>query len=270
MLTLDRREKDLSRALADVPHQMKELPVGDVLCEYGENAWIAERKRESDLAASIVSGRLVEQTARLHEAGYRRIFWFVEGDLRGHSVAYENLLGACVNMSLRKQSVLIRTYDVEETAAVVRQLLSKGENLPGIPTGAAPPAPLTKRKRDADKEVIYMRQLMCMPTVSERVAKKLAEHFPTLPSLQRALEMETFPSIQLGERTCLGKARLEALRAQLCDCERRLPDTADDSERTNIAASGVCSEHKPVQVFPNGPRDNGEYYWRCSVCNIDL
>ena len=112
MLTLDRREKDLSHALADVPHQMRELPVGDVLCEYGENTWIAERKRASDLAASIVSGRLFDQTARLHEAGYRRIFWFVEGDLRGHAVAYENLLGACVNMSLRKQSVLIRTCDI--------------------------------------------------------------------------------------------------------------------------------------------------------------
>ena len=220
MLTVDRRETDLIRALADVPHTVRELPVGDVLCEYGDEdgAWIAERKCASDLAASIINGRLFDQTARLHEAGYRRIFWLVEGDLRGNSVPHACLLGACVNMALRKQSVLVRTCSVEETAAVVQQLLSKGRCPPGIPTGAAPPAPLTKRKRDANSETVYLRQLMCIPSISERVAKKLVEHFHTLPALQRALgELEAFPTIRLDEKQCLGKARLKALRASLCD-----------------------------------------------------
>eukprot|EP00973_Karenia_brevis_P074464 10347100-Karenia_brevis.AAC.1 len=83
MLTVDRREKDLSRALADVSHKVRELLVGDAVCEYGEGkgAGIAERKRASDLAASLTGGRLFDQTARLHEAGYCRIFWLVEGDL---------------------------------------------------------------------------------------------------------------------------------------------------------------------------------------------
>ncbi len=121
-------------------------------------------------------------------------------------------------MSLRKQSVLIRTWGVEETAAVVKQLVSKGRCPPGVPTGAAPPAPLTKRKRDQDKDLIYLRMLQCMPAISEDVAKKIVEHFDTLPALQRALEdLDTFPKIRLDERRCLGKARLTALRAQLCD-----------------------------------------------------
>lgn len=222
MLSVDRREMDLSRALADVPHEIRELPVGDVVCKYGndESAWVAERKTASDLSASMTSGRLVDQTARLHEAGYRRIFWLVEGDLHGHLVAYENLLGACVNMSLRKQSVLIRTSGVKETAAIVQQLLAKGRCPPGIPSGMAPPAPLTKRKRDADKGTIYLRQLQCMPAISERVAKKLTEHFSTLHLLQQALEdLDKFPKIQLDEKTCLGTTRLKMLRAQLCDLD---------------------------------------------------
>ena len=33
MLTVDRREVDLSRAVADIPHEVRELPVGDVVCE---------------------------------------------------------------------------------------------------------------------------------------------------------------------------------------------------------------------------------------------
>ena len=220
MLTVDRREMDLSRALVAIPHEVRELPVGDVLCEYAESDgdWIGERKRASDLAASLTGGRLFEQTARLHEASYRRIFWFVEGDLRRPPVSHECLLGACVNMALRPRSILMRTCSVEETAAVVRQLLSKGRCPPGVPTGMAPPAPMTKRKRDQDKDVIYLRMLQCIPAISESVAKKISEHFGTLPALQRALENpKTFPEIRLDEKRCLGKARLKRLRGQFCD-----------------------------------------------------
>merc|ERR1711966_515190 len=27
-----------------------------------------------------------------------------------------------------------------------------------------------------------------------------------------------------------------------------------------------CPDHLPEKVFPTGQRDNGESYWRCSVC----
>ena len=88
MLAVDRREEDLSRALQNIPHEVRELPVGDVVCAYedGAEAWVGERKRASDLAASLTDGRLFEQTARLHEAGYNRIFWFVDGDLHAHAI----------------------------------------------------------------------------------------------------------------------------------------------------------------------------------------
>ena len=46
-LYIDRRERALSNALEDLSHTLKDLPVGDVLCEYadGRATWIAERKR---------------------------------------------------------------------------------------------------------------------------------------------------------------------------------------------------------------------------------
>ena len=31
-----------------------------------------------------------------------------------------------------------------------------------------------------------------------------------------------------------------------------------------------CPEHIPEKVFPTGPRDNGEWSWRCAVCKADL
>ena len=82
MLQIDRRELNLIKLLADIKPVIRELPVGDFLCEYANAGinWIAERKTASDLAASIIDGRLFEQTARIHEAGYHQIFWFVEGD----------------------------------------------------------------------------------------------------------------------------------------------------------------------------------------------
>ncbi len=52
-LTVDRRERALSTAL-DVPHQMADLPVGDVHCRYDDGTeWVLERKTVRDLASSI-------------------------------------------------------------------------------------------------------------------------------------------------------------------------------------------------------------------------
>ena len=221
MLILDRREIALSDALTrlEMAHEMRTLPVGDILCEYEQGVpWVAERKRASDLANSLTSGRLSEQTARLHEAQYDKIFWLVEGGFEGQTISPESLWGACINMSLRSKSSFIRTLDVNETAFVVTQLARKCHAPPGLPTGVQMPAPMTKRKRDADKNLVYLRQLMCIPSVSEGVAKKLQEHFASLPALQEALaDLNTFPLIRLNEKTCIGKARLQKLREHLCE-----------------------------------------------------
>ena len=286
MLFVDFREKALSEALDDVPHRICNLPVGDVVCEYTEKnlAWAAERKQARDLAESMISKHLSEQSARLHTAGYAQVFWLIEGDLHDRSVAHQNLLGCCVNMALRKDSIMIRTRDVNETAAVIKQLMAKAISIPGIPTGLAPPAPLTKRKRDADKKIIYLRQLMCIPGVSEAVANRLVEHFETLPALQHALkDLGNFPNIQVTAKSSLGRARLSTIRDQLCDI---LPDSeANDVSRTsgkkrvaiaNFPANpiqenqGQHCRHEMSKVFPDGPRDNGEFEWRCKICGIKI
>ena len=222
MLTIDRREAALSDALTrlEVVHEMRQLPVGDALCEYEDGApWIAERKRSADLVNSLSTGRIFEQTARLHEARYEAVFWFVEGCLDGHTISPESLWGACINMTLRRQSHFIRTLDVTETAFVLKQLMRKCRGPPpGIPNGIQIPAPMSKRERDADKSRVYLRQLMCIPSISEGVAKKLQEHFGSLPALQKALgDISTFPSIRLNEKSCIGKARIRKLKEYLCE-----------------------------------------------------
>ena len=57
MLTLDIREKALHAALdGSVSFDIKNLPVGDVMCKYDDGTiWIGERKTSDDFANSIKS-----------------------------------------------------------------------------------------------------------------------------------------------------------------------------------------------------------------------
>ena len=73
-------------------------------------------------------------------------------------------------------------------------------------------------KRNAEKEHVWIRQLMCVPSISERIARKLLEHFGDLPALQQALaDLQTFPSIRLSDKSCIGEARLTHLANYLTE-----------------------------------------------------
>ena len=217
-LTVDRREKALSQCLG-VSHHIADLPVGDVHYRLQDGVeWVLERKTAHDLAASIKSGRWSEQLSRLHGAGYQKVFFVVEGDLRQPllGLQYAAMLSAIVNEEHRPDAHVFRSVDVEETAAIVRQLVKKGGSTIAVPTGNAPAKPLTKRKRDADKSTIFVRQMMVIPTISENVSKKLVEHFGTLRELQNALETpKKFPKIALDDKRSVGTARVKLLAEYL-------------------------------------------------------
>ena len=71
-------------------------------------------------------------------------------------------------------------------------------------------------QRQRDEETVWIRQLMCIPSISERIARLLLDHFGDLRALQDALEdLNSFPRIRLDDRTCIGKARLRTLTRYL-------------------------------------------------------
>ena len=217
-LSIDRRERALSTALEDVVHTLKELPLGDVVCEYEDPSkctWVAERKTAYDLASSLASGRWTDQTSRLHQASFSKVFILIEGDLRAPDFSYQSLLGACMNAELRKNSHVIRTLDADETAMVIKQLCKKaGGPAPGVSSGlSAPILPRSKRERDSTEEIVWIRQLMCVPSISERIARALLNEFGSLPALVQALsgDLKAFPKVRLDARTCLGKTRVASL-----------------------------------------------------------
>ena len=218
-ITIDYRERALSDKL-EVEHLRTELPVGDILFRFPSGTeWIAERKSARDFASSIRCGRWSEQLSRLYDAGYQKVLFIIEGDLRGSDLGlpYTTLLSASLNITARPNSVLLRTWDITETAALVTSLAEKSEYGTSIPTGLAPPCPLTKRKRDADRHTVFKRQLMLLPSISEPIACKLVEHFGTLPALQEALrgKPKDFPRIDLGRGCFFGKARIVKLQEYL-------------------------------------------------------
>ena len=168
-----------------------------------------------DLAQSIKTGRWADQTSRLHLSGFARIVFLLEGDLRSPQFPYRSLLGAVVNAALRPRVIVLRSIDTDETAALLIDLCNKaGRPPPGVPLALAPPiVSLGKRKRDAEVVTVWKRQLMCIPSVSERIATSLLEHFKMVSLKDGPKE---FPRVRLDERSCLGQKRIELLVKYFC------------------------------------------------------
>ena len=212
-LSIDFREKALIQLLQCLKPTVLSLPVGDLTCSYENGSvWVMERKTAEDLASSIIDGRWAEQSSRLLSSSYCHVFFLIEGDLSSSHLAHETLLGACINAELRECVHVFRTACVEETAMVVIQLVKKCDGRArGVPSGIKP-----KSKRLRDSETVWIRQLMCIPSISERIARILLDHFGNLRELQEALEdIDGFPRIRLDGRTCIGQARIRLLASYL-------------------------------------------------------
>ena len=217
-LVIDSRERGLIRHLAATraTYHVASLPVGDVLCTYGDDSacsWVMERKRADDLACSIKDGRWREQHFRFFATGHR-VFFVIEGDLRFLDGMYASMMGAMINSNLRGNSRAFRTWDVEETAHLVLSLVKKLQNCPPpvVSASGLRPPHQSKRQRESEAENVFARQLMCVPSVSERIAVTLVKHFGDVEALQDALrDTQTFPKVKIGEKTYLGKARIAKL-----------------------------------------------------------
>ena len=70
----------------------------------------------------------------------------------------------------------------------------------------------SKRKKDEDKRHIWIRQLACIPSISEYIAATLLDHFESMSALREALKSpNTFPVVKLNRDACLGKKRVAKL-----------------------------------------------------------
>ena len=51
-------------------------------------------------------------------------------------------------------------------------------------------------------------------------------------------------------------------------------DTLEEAVRERVSEDTDQSlrkcEHDAMKFFPEGPRDNNEYFWKCKICGVEL
>ena len=145
------------------------------------------------------------------------MFYVFEGNFRSRAeLPYAALVGAFVNTTLRGGVQVLRTVDIVETKYLLVQLAKKCQTVANVATLPAQRGLASKRKKDSDVDVIWVRQLATIPTISEHIATALLKQFVTMGNLREALrDPKNFPVVHLSRGTTLGRARIDKLAAVL-------------------------------------------------------
>ena len=208
-LVLDTRERKLIKLYKEGDTDVRPLDVGDILCEYDDGSgWVAERKTIDDLAISIQDGRWDEQRDRLFKTGLT-VVYIIEGDVA--RACRLELLGALVNVELMGVHVF-RTWSLAETKDLLQHLLTKMQGSSSTPTQTLV---TNKRRKFSEPTTIWIRQIMCIPSFGETIARAILQHFNgSMRELQDALRTPVpFPDVPISATGRLGKERIAKLQA---------------------------------------------------------
>lgn len=213
-MIIDDREHDLIDRLTAIQATFKveRLPLGDIIIENNGTTCIIERKRTDDFAASISDGRWREQKARLAASG-AIVVYLIEGSLYNQNKPPETLSSAIWNTMLRDKMWVLQTRGLEDTALHLLSLQKKiGRDIKG---NSGVKSLLSKRKRK--EENVFLLMLMSIPSVSERIATKLTEHFSTMKELQEQLRTnpKQLRTIQVTAKRKIGPAVINSLVTHL-------------------------------------------------------
>lgn len=158
-----------------------------------------ERKTYADLEASIVDGRWREQKFRLKQLDHFFVY-LLEGKHKKGRLNPKATRGALMNAVLRDQIHFVHTKDIKDTALLMTELekRTKAKRKRGE-TGLSAPT-ISKKMRMEDSKTIYIRQLMCIPKVSERIATELAAVYPTRDKLRAALQNRELDDFKVDNR----------------------------------------------------------------------
>ena len=140
-ILVDVREQTLLKVLTALRTEYRlkveinqvKLDLGDLIIRHNDTELvIIERKRLTDLAASIRDGRYKEQSYRLD--GYplhnHQIIYLIEGQMGNYSdrytkVSYETLYTTMCRLQYFKGFSVMRSFDISETAEIVLRMADK-------------------------------------------------------------------------------------------------------------------------------------------------
>jgi len=189
-ITLDNREQELLKLFPDT--EVQQLDIGDIhYIDNEENIHtIIERKTLNDLSSSIIDGRYKEQKSRLL-ASNKNIIYLLEGNKNGYGVKYSTILSCMLNLQLRDNIKVIRTKDIKETASVLillkEKLLLEGNTENKIEYESTIHI---SKKQNLTKDMVFIHQLSCIPGISTKTAKLIANKYKNMFDLTRCFANE--------------------------------------------------------------------------------
>lgn len=163
---------------------------------------VIERKRFTDLKASLADGRYHEQKSRYLRLPKGTVFYILEDDDNHfEQLEYQKFLGMYVNTILRDQIPVFITRSLDETAKLLIKIKSAVEEFgidyrDKIPTCGLESSQI-KKKRNSGKDV-YLAQLTCFSGINRKKAEAIAEIYPSMPDLILNLQNNSFKVRGIG------------------------------------------------------------------------
>lgn len=157
---------------------------------------VIERKRFTDLKASLADGRYHEQKSRYLRLPKGTVFYILEDDdNKFEQLGYQQFIGMYVNTILRDQIPVFITRSLEETAKLLVKIKTSVEEFgldyrDKIPTCGLDSSQI-KKKRNSGKDV-YLAQLTCFSGINRKKAESIAEIYHSMSDLISSLRDNSF------------------------------------------------------------------------------
>lgn len=157
---------------------------------------VIERKRFTDLKASLADGRYHEQKSRYLRLPKGTVFYILEDDdNRFEQLNYQQFIGMYVNTMLRDQIPVFISRSLEETARILMKIRDAVQEFgidyrDKIPTCGLEDSQI-KKKRNSGRDV-YLAHLTCFSGINKKKAESIARHYPSMSDLISSLQNNSF------------------------------------------------------------------------------
>ena len=163
--------------------------------------WLIERKTLTDLAASIIDGRLFRQIAGMHEqnAGLKPIL-LLEGSstsLASSNMRREAILGALITVTLYMNTPILRSLNAKESASLIMYIAKQQERFCHFSSINYHPVP--RKPQSKNKQQIMI--LQSLPGVGTQRAKALLQRFGTIEQVMISSAQELMKVDGIGRKS---------------------------------------------------------------------
>ena len=195
ILNIDYREskiikyfQECNKEDSSIVYSIHNLPIGDFIFKNSDDIiYIIERKSIQDLSSSIIDGRFREQKQRLLDSIQypEKIIYIIEGQYTyDQAISKSTLNSSILNLMFKHKYNVIQTSNDLETYEILIMLYNKiiNNEFEMCKDKNISVNKLIK-KSDIINDNILIHMLSVIPGISVNIAKKISEHYKSLPEL---------------------------------------------------------------------------------------